>query len=214
MAKDPELLKYLKNLHKEEDKYYVDLTSAAANKLADIQKMILDLEYCIKSCEMLIKFEEDKSFLDPLLFTGMQKGVLRLGLWSAIIVIYAKSFTDASKTNRRTKLDKRDYLEGASEELLTLHDKIMDARHTFIAHNSENIHEEIFTRMYITPVLDQPTFQLGYVNVKRISASPKELNNTIKLVEIIISKLKTKLDKLCDIVLKESAKDFLDKLKP
>lgn len=216
MPKDQNLLNFLKGRNKEEGKYYVDLTSVLAIKLADVLKILDDIKNIKETCNVLIRLEEDKSLLSPLPFSDQQKILIRLGLWSYIVVGYAKCFADASKSTGRTKLDKKDYLTNLEQPLLDLHERILETRHTYFAHNSENAHEEIFTRLYLTSIeeTDETIASLAYFGIRQISASPEDLKNTIVLLDSISTRLQKKMDKLSDKVLEEVSNTPFEQILP
>lgn len=95
---------------------------------------------------------------------------------------------------------------------MSLHDKIIEMRHTYIAHGVDNEFEEMQTRLYLT--IDKNTndvyAQLGHFGIKQFSTSTKDLGNIIKLVEIILTNVEKKINKLWQKVMDEVSSELIE----
>lgn len=201
--KEP-LREFLKNQHPEPDKTYVDLLFGVANRYAQVQAVIVDLNNLKCINEILLSIENNKDILSCLPFDKDQSMFIRQSLWYAIIIGYAKLFVQG-----KVKLEVKHDLQSASPELLKLHKNIMDLRHTYIAHGGSNSYEDAYTRMYIR--IDKNdggiVTQLGHIGIKQFSASKDELKGIDKLINLLLTSLKRKVDKLWELVMNEVGKE-------
>ena len=72
--------------------------------------------------------------------------VLLPGLWYALISIYGRNFTDASKS-KKPKLEIKECYNESMSRLKELHDELMELRHTYISHRG--INNEAYSIVYL-----------------------------------------------------------------
>ena len=186
----------------QETDYYVDLQFPIAHKRAGYFRTKQDLQFVLRwlhyQDELSTKLPNDEH----------QQDVILMGLWFASVVTYAKCFTDSSKGKNRGKLEKRDHLKGATEEMLRLHEHLLNVRHTYISHGVENDFEHTITRLFIKPTenLKEVDFRLGSVGVRNTREPEQHHELFKKLVQIVISNIDRKLEILGEKVFEEIRK--------
>jgi hypothetical protein len=183
----------------QETDYYVDLDFPIAHKRAGYFRTKQDLQFIIRWL-----YYQDR-LATELPNDQHQQDIILMGLWFASVVTYAKCFTDSSKGKNRGKLEKKDHLKGATEEMIALHDHIMKVRHTYISHGIENEFEYTISRLYITPSEEsnEVDFRIGSVGVRNTN-EPKQNHKLFKeLVQIVISNVDRKLEILGNKVREE-----------
>lgn len=207
MDKKEKLREFLKMQHSEPDKIYVDLLFDVANRYAQIQAVMVDLNNLKYINEILLSIENNKDILSCLPFDKNQGMLIRQSLWCTIIIGYAKLFVQG-----KVKLEVKHHLKGASPKLLKLHKDIMDLRHTYIAHGGRNCYEDVYTRMYIKINKNDGEIvaQLGHIGIKQFSASKNELEGVDKLINLLLINLKRKVDKLWKLVMEEVSKEPIE----
>lgn len=104
-----------------------------AKKVQTYMSMREDLILCVKTVTELKKLVEQGP-------KDEQQHILT-ALWNSMIIVYSKCFTDASKA-KKSKLEINTVIKSDRQDLLDIHKKIMDTRHTFIAHRGDNENEQ------------------------------------------------------------------------
>ena len=170
-----------------------------AKNYANFKRISEDLKFVKESALLLKKIEEDKSKT-----ISQEQRLIRQGLFFSLIFIYAKCFTDSSRSKNTGKLEKRDHLKGASEEILKTHDELMDIRHNYLAHGVDNSHEEIITKLHFftTENKKEVMTKLGYEGLRSFTSSSEQINRIMKLVDLVIINLNKKMSKLNKAVMK------------
>lgn len=205
MPNESELKKLLLERNQEESEFYVDLDSHLAKQYANVQKIKFELQNVKETAHILYSIESNGEILSTLPFDEHKKRLIRQSLCFSIIISYAKCFSDASKGKGRTKLEKKDHLKQAEKDLSSLHDTIIAMRNTYIAHGGENEFEELQTRLYLygDSQTGDISGKLGHFGVKQFSFSKEDLINITKLIDIILSNIELKINKLWKKVMDE-----------
>lgn len=112
--------------NKEIDYMYFVIPNLFAKKTIVYANMHSDLSY-LKSC-----LDELKKFKD-------QKIIAR-SLWTTIISLYGRQFTDSTTTSS-PKLEEKDCFQDTSADIYKMHQKLMSLRHNFISHRGKNYQE-------------------------------------------------------------------------
>ena len=137
--------------------------------------IILDLETCK---EALLQLKEKN---DEIIITS---------LFTTVIVLYGKCFTDSSKT-KSPKLEPS-CLENL-EKIKILHINLMSMRHNFIAHRGKTEHELGKAYFQIFPETMEWGIKVGLQ--RRFSFEPEELSQYIELIEYLIKISTNKYEK-------------------
>ena len=183
----------------QETDFYVDLDFPIAHKRACYFRTKQDLEFVMRwlhyQDELRIALPNDEH----------QQDIILMGLWFASVATYAKCFTDTSKGKNRGKLEKRDHLKGATEEMIKLHDHVLNVRHTYISHGVENEFEHTISRLYITPTENpkEVDFRIGTVGVRNTNEAEQNHELFKSLVQVVISNVYKKLEILGNKVREE-----------
>ncbi|MTI39998.1 hypothetical protein [Fulvivirga lutimaris] len=169
-----------------------------------------DLNYVIECCELLHEIESKKSFKEGNL--SNHDRLTRQSLYFSLIFTYAKCFADNSRGKTTGKLEKRDHLKGAGDDTLNIHDELIEIRHNYLAHGTENSNEYIVAKLYFYPTEDEYTIstKLGYEGLRAFSSSIENLVKIKELAEIVIGNLNKKLEKLKKAVMDEISKEPIE----
>jgi hypothetical protein len=205
--KSKNLKDFLKEQYKN-DGLKVELTSDAAIRYSYYNKMKIEGENILKILDALIILEQNKELLNRLSFSQDQKMLFRQSLWYAIVVTYSKFFTSKDKDESivsRIQLQSKDCYKKASEELLKMHNYVIEMRNKLIAHGTKNVHEELYPVLYLEPLpaTNEISCRLAINGIAPISVSISELQRVIQLVNTLLEYLNKKIDKISDIVYEE-----------
>lgn len=142
---------------------------------------------------------------------------IKENLWYSLIAIYGRCFTDASKS-KKTKLESKDLFDSGSHMLeKSTHEKLIDIRHTFLAHRGDNENEipVVYLEMPKNEKINDDNLIFQIVSTRYTSESKEFLNNVINLCEFLLAKLNIKFtkraDKLLSVIL-ELDKEVLTQL--
>jgi len=135
------------------------------------------------------------------------------GMTYAMIILYGKCFTDASKDGF-PKLESSDIFKN-EEELLKHHNYLMNLRHKFLAHRSY-IMDEIAI-VYLAVKKDNNRIaELKYKQMKLSSFSKNKLTDFMKVFHYVEIQIEQKLEKsskkLYDGIIKKYSKEEIEKL--
>ncbi|HWY12063.1 MAG TPA: hypothetical protein VN026_12100 [Bacteroidia bacterium] len=109
-----------------------------AKKVRTYMSMREDLILCSKTTVELLKLVE----------AGISEQHILTALWTSMIIMYSKCFTDAGFA-KKSKLQIENIVDATRTDLLDIHSRIMSVRHTFVAHRGENENEQAIVYMKI-----------------------------------------------------------------
>jgi hypothetical protein len=109
-----------------------------------------------------------------------QESIIGRSLFTTVIILYGKCFTDSSSSNS-PKLEKDVFKNDSS--FLKLHDEIMELRHHFIAHRGKT--DNAFGRAFlqINPIKMQGNIKVGHYNTTNFS--PQRIPEYFKLINFL-----------------------------
>ena len=110
----------------------------------------------------------------------------------SMISLYGKCFTDAT-SSKSPKLEPNEIFKG-EPKFQTIHDKLLNLRHNFIAHRGES-EGEVKAAFMLIPKVDNGGVEIKYKGLKQISFSKQELSEIEDLIDFILKKLQPKIDK-------------------
>jgi len=177
---------------KESDSEYLKIVvpSMMSKKLATYMLMREDLLFVKKNAELLI-FTKDQS---------ERNEHLEESLWYSLISLYGRCFTDSSHS-KKPKLEKNDLFDSSkdSSELKT-HDKLMEIRHTFIAHRGDNDNEIpiVYLKVPKNEVVSEDNTPFEIVSTRYVTESSDFLKSIVDLSDFILNKLTDKIQKQSD----------------
>jgi len=138
--------------------------------------IILDLETCKKALLRLKKRNRE---------------IVRTSLFTTVIILYGKCFTDSSST-KSPKLE-LDCFEDF-DNLKKLHQILMNMRHNFVAHRGETEHEYGKAYFQIFPKTMKWGIKVGLQ--RRFSFERNEIPDYIKLVDFLLKITVEKYEKV------------------
>lgn len=117
-------------------------------------------------------------------------------LWYSLIILYGRCFSNATK-GQKVKLDKEDFFNINDEILLITHNKIIEIRNDFIAHRGENENEIpiVYVKIPQGEIPEEYNVEFEIISTRYVTESSLFLEQIIDLVDFIIPKVKTKIDK-------------------
>lgn len=120
-------------------------------------------------------------------------GVQKSAFTYALIALYGKCFTDATR-NSYPKLEPTEIFKFGSEFSQT-HDALMELRHQFIAHRGDSEAEIGVSYVLIPKAGGTALTQVRFSGVKKISFTKEELINIEEVIKILIDHLQAKIQK-------------------
>jgi len=118
--------------------------------------------------------------------------IVKSSLTYAMLALYGKCFTDASK-NSYPKLEPKSLFVD-QKELKTIHDFMMDLRHQFIAHRGKT-DSEIGIAFMVVPKENIGGSQIRFKQLKQVSFDGEKLLEIKTLIDYLIAELKNKIQK-------------------
>ena len=117
-------------------------------------------------------------------------------LWYSLIILYGRCFSNATK-GQKVKLDKEDFFNINDEILLITHNKIIEIRNNFIAHRGDNENEIpiVYVKIPRGEIPEEYNVEFEIVSTRYVTESSLFLEQIIDLVDFLIPKVKTKIDK-------------------
>lgn len=117
-------------------------------------------------------------------------------LWYSLIILYGRCFSNATK-GQKVKLDKEDFFNINDEILLITHNKIIEIRNDFIAHRGDNENEIpiVYVKIPQGEIPEEYNVEFEIISTRYVTESSLFLEQIIDLVDFIIPKVKTKIDK-------------------
>jgi len=119
------------------DSYVYVLPNLFTKKMKSFMLIREDLNLLIEVTNRLIYFQNQEPADD----------ILSFALWQSIIVTYGKCFTENNAG--LSKLEKK-FLDESDPKLQQLHEKLMDLRHSYIAHRDETEKEQALVFLKIS----------------------------------------------------------------
>jgi hypothetical protein len=162
------------------DKYYIyALPGFLAKNFITYCAMNEDLELILKYINELVK--------------GEHSNVIKSSLTYALISLYGKCFTDASKY-KSPKLEAKDLFK-THDDFLKTHEQMMKMRHEFIAHRGDTENEVAISYMLMAKGGEREQDQIKFKRLKQINFSGDDLLKIQKLAEFVLGQLKPKIKK-------------------
>lgn len=118
--------------------------------------------------------------------------IVTSSLTYAMLALYGKCFTDASK-NSNPKLEPKSLFVD-QKELKETHDFLMDLRHQFIAHRGKT-DSEIGISFMVVPKENIVGSQVRFKQLKQVSFNGEKLLEIKTLISYLIDELKKKIQK-------------------
>jgi hypothetical protein len=118
--------------------------------------------------------------------------IVKSSLTYAMLALYGKCFTDASK-NSNPKLEPKSIFSN-QKEFKETHDFLMDLRHQFIAHRGKT-DSEIGIAFMVVPKENINGSQVRFKQLKQVSFGGEKLLEIKALIEYLIDELKKKIQK-------------------
>lgn len=117
-------------------------------------------------------------------------------LWYSLIILYGRCFSNATK-GQKVKLDKEDFFNISDEVLLITHNKIIDIRNNFIAHRGDNENEIpiVYVKIPRGEIPEEYNMEFEIVSTRYVTESSRFLEQIIDLVDFLIPKVNSKIDK-------------------
>lgn len=117
-------------------------------------------------------------------------------LWYSLIILYGRCFSNATK-GQKVKLDKEDFFNINDEILLITHNKIIDIRNNFIAHRGDNENEIpiVYVKIPRGEISEEYNLEFEIVSTRYVTESSLFLEQIIALIDFLVPKVKTKIDK-------------------
>ncbi len=128
---------------------------------------------------------------------------IKENLWYSLIAIYGRCFTDASKS-KKPKLESKDIFNSESHKLEQFtHEKLIDIRHTFLAHRGDNENEipVVYLEMPKNEEINDENLIFQIVSTRYTSESKEFLDDVINLCEFLLAELNKKFTKRADKLL-------------
>ncbi len=175
--KEEELINDLKNQKDTSDSFIFKVPENLERKNIAYYSIILDLETCKEALLQLKK---------------RNKEIVQTSLFTTIIILYGKCFTDSS-TTKSPKLEP-DFFDSKNENLRKLHLNLMSMRHNFIAHRGQTEHE--FGKAYFQIYPKTMIWGIKIGLQRKHSFELDEIPEYIKLIELSIKIAYEKYDKI------------------
>ena len=183
------LLEQIKDLDKDHMKILVP--TILSKTLSTYMLMREDLLFVKNNANLLINYKKIKP----------RNEQLEESLWYSLISLYGRCYTDASHS-KKPKLDKKDIFKELEQTniILTTHEKLFDIRNTFLAHRGDNENEYpiVYLKIPKNENISEDNIPFEIVTNRYSSESEDFLNNIIKLVEYLLPKIETKMEKCSD----------------
>jgi len=142
----------------------------------DYSSILLDLQTCEKALLQLKKRNSE---------------IVKTALFTTVIVLYGKCFTDSS-LSKSTKLEAKIF-ENEEAKLRDLHLELMHSRHNFIAHRGFSEHE--YGKAFFHLDLKEKTWGIKVGIQKRFNFEKKDIPEYLYLIEFVINIVKEKFTK-------------------
>lgn len=128
--------------------------------------------------------------------------VIRQSCFYAIAITYGKCFTDASST-KAPKLEESD-IEDAI--LLERHRKVMQLRHSYIAHRGNS--DSIFNFIYLSVDIKSLKPYICGKQTKLVALPPSDLEELNELIDHLLVKVENKYRKATEKIFKKFLNEF------
>ncbi|WP_035643504.1 hypothetical protein [Flavobacterium sp. ASV13] len=119
--------------------------------------------------------------------------IIKSALTYSLISLYGKCYTDASKNNF-PKLEPKNLFKD-DNQLIEIHNFLMDLRHQFIAHRGNTESEIGVAYMAIPKKEGVEQSQVNFSQIKLNAFSPKELDKIETLINYVVEYLKQVIKK-------------------
>ncbi len=172
-------------IEEETESYNFALPSLLSKKVMTYMSMREDLILCSKTVvELTALLEQDEKVQHIL-----------TALWTSMIIVYSKCFTDARHA-KKSKVEIKELIDPSRKDLLDFHNVIMEIRHTFIAHRGETENEQAIV-YFKQPKIDNGENKTEY-QIKSLRANNFGTHNlalTKELFEKVLLAIEKKLFK-------------------
>lgn len=199
-------LKFSIKKHEYEKEIFLELDTPKANQYSGYVSIRKDLNFVNLTLIRLLEispseenngrfFQNDKS--DEL------ERITTQSLYFSAIIVFGKSFTDASG-GRNVKLEKKEILKLLSDEEKQVFEDILNTRHNYVAHGGKTLNEEGFTKLIFT-IENEKSFltKIGYTNLSSFGNSRIFYRTFLTIVYKIMTALEIKIKKLSESILSD-----------
>ena len=187
--KEEELINDLKSQKENSDSFIFKVPRHLERKNITYYSIILDLQTCKEALLQLKK---------------TNKEIVQTSLFTTIIILYGKCFTDSS-TSKSPKLE-LGIFNSKNEKLKNLHLNLMSMRHNFIAHRGQTEHE--FGKAYFQIYPKTMIWGIKVGIQRRHSFELDEIPEYIKLTEHLIQITTEKYDKIGKKIMEHIMNNF------
>lgn len=185
--------------HEYKTEVFVLLESKLAEKYLGFVSIRKDLDFTKRSLKYLLEIEETDG--RPIKETSGKLHIrehddflhcLRQSIYFASVITYGKCF--ASAEGRRTRLEKKDILIDADENLLRTHELIIDIRNQYVAHGGSSDNEIMMAKLlfpYEGNVVKQP--KIAYSGASAMSERKDDIESFSKLTTLVYGAVDKKI---------------------
>ncbi|MFP2996813.1 hypothetical protein ABN763_12925 [Spongiivirga sp. MCCC 1A20706] len=175
--KEEKIIRHLRSQKENNDSFIFKIPEHLERKNIAYHSIILDLKTCK---EALLQLQEINS------------EIVQTSLFTTVIILYGKCFTDSSST-KSPKLQS-DLFSSENENLKKLHLNLMNMRHNFVAHRGQTEHE--FGKAYFQVYPKTNTWGIKVALQRRHSFEKIEIPNYLELINHLIRIAVDKYDKV------------------
>ncbi len=168
---------------------YKILNTPKSKRLSGFSSIMFDLLFAINAVNESIGMKEFETTNRQIDIQTIQKSLL-----FSMIVSYAKCFTRAE--GRGIKLESKDALIYADENLKKFHREVMEMRHNYIAHGGTTAHESTPITAILSPVLENKQLLSVEINGLNLVNDDSRLGAYLTLFQAVYSYVKEKVDLL------------------
>jgi len=162
-------------------------------QIRDLQTLRNDLRYVAEWLSILSELE----------ITSKQHALIANSLWFSVIITYGKCFASAEK---KTRLEKKYYFKGESEQLKLIHKDMIDTRNSYIAHNLDYGCSKTEIFLSLENSTKKQLVGVYGISYSQRGARPKD----VKAYESVVIMVHNKIDSL----LKNKEEHLYNELKP
>lgn len=187
--KEKSLIDDLKNQN-DGDTFDFKIPEHLEKKNIAYSSILLDLQTCEQALKQLKKKNKD---------------IIQTSLFTTIIILYGKCFTDSS-SSKFPKLELKMF-EGQESRFKILHTELMNMRHNYVAHRGMSEHEFGKAYFQINPKTMKWGIKVGLQ--RRHSFELEEIPEYLKLIEFLLIKVQEKYDKVGQKVINHMFENIL-----
>ncbi|RZJ77583.1 MAG: hypothetical protein EOO47_16365 [Flavobacterium sp.] len=164
-----------------------EMPELLSKKLRSFMLIREDLSFIEKIAEQLIFSRQSSS----------SNSVIERALWQSIIITYGKCFTETKAG--MSKLEKALFAKHG-EKYESMHNHLMDIRHSYIAHRGETANEQamVFIKVSKTGYMMDPDTEDIIISRKLASPRIGDLKMYVELFNLLLNEVQEKIQKQAD----------------